>query len=769
MSDSSLIKAKVSLTAGTSSQDSRYHSTDTQGTTINAGENVSVRAGNDIAGMGVQIAGKHVALDAGRDILLSSSQNTTHSESKNSGSQFSVGVGVSLIGAQNGISVELGASQHKGKENSQSQRNTNSVVHADEQLTVNSGRDTTLKGAELEGNRVVVNTGRDLTISSVQDTASYNSKQSSSGASLSLCIPPLCYGASSGSVSASGENITQNGKSVAEQSGIFAGKGGFAVTTGNHTQLDGAVIASTASADKNSLDTGTLGFSNLHNESQTSGNGYTVALSGSAGGSGNGENRNLAPAIGTGQAKESHTGTTSSAVSGGSIVIRNPAGQKQDIADLNRDTADAHHGVDVNGDVQKVRDNLAVQSEGAALATSALDAYGKYAEQKARESNAALGARLASEGKLQGDTPQEQEAFLKTQPGYQNTEYGPGSAFWTKGSAAAGLLAGALGGNLKAGAAAGAAPLLATLVKEQKDPTARAALHGIVAAALTQLSGGSSADGLKAGAIGAITASAMTDHLVSALYGDKKSSDLTAEEKRLVSSLVSIAGGLAGAAVTDGSVSMAATASETAKVEVENNTLGVAPPVPVPVPGVPVSPGDQVTKNANDKIASAVDDLFDAVDKATQCSFGRACSSDDSDQGLKPNVAGNMTDDEKAEYGGAGSGTPGGWGPEDEEKARAQQAQIEAKKQVESLGYDSNKVSHIFADKHQMDKLVSEFGSPEAALERMHEAVQPLAKNPGSYQTGSWVTVRVGGNDVAVKGIVINGEFRISTATMRPF
>ena len=94
-----------------------------------------------------------------------------------------------------------------------------------------------------------------------------------------------------------------------------------------------------------------------------------------------------------------------------------------------------------------------------------------------------------------------------------------------------------------------------------------------MAAALTQLSGGSTADGLKAGAIGAITASAMTDHLVSALYGDKKSSDLTAEEKRLVSSLVSIAGGLAGAAVTDGSVSMAAMASETAKVEVENNSL----------------------------------------------------------------------------------------------------------------------------------------------------------------------------------------------------
>ncbi|AKE60060.1 VENN motif pre-toxin domain-containing protein [Citrobacter farmeri] len=48
---------------------------------------------------------------------------------------------------------------------------------------------------------------------------------------------------------------------------------------------------------------------------------------------------------------------------------------------------------------------------------------------------------------------------------------------------------------------------------------------------------------MKAGAIGAISASAMTDHLVSALYG-KDVSQLTADEKRLVSSLVTIAGGL---------------------------------------------------------------------------------------------------------------------------------------------------------------------------------------------------------------------------------
>jgi len=60
-----------------------------------------------------------------------------------------------------------------------------------------------------------------------------------------------------------------------------------------------------------------------------------------------------------------------------------------------------------------------------------------------------------------------------------------------------------------------------------------------VAAALTQLAGGNGADGLKAGAAGAVTASLLSERLVSALYG-KDVSQLTADEKRLVSNLVSI-------------------------------------------------------------------------------------------------------------------------------------------------------------------------------------------------------------------------------------
>lgn len=113
------------------------------------------------------------------------------------------------------------------------------------------------------------------------------------------------------------------------------------------------------------------------------------------------------------------------------------------------------------------------------------------------------------------------------------------------------------------------------------------------------------------------------------------------------------------------------------RVVVDNNTLVV--PAPVPVLGVPVSPGDKVKQDADKKIATglqgAVDDAADWLDKATTCSFGRACSSDDTKQTDGPTVGKDLTDTEKAELGGAGSGTPGGWGPEDEENGRNNAAQ----------------------------------------------------------------------------------------------
>ena len=175
----------------------------------------------------MQIDSRRITLDAGRDILMTASQDTLTRSSRSQGNQVGIGVGFSLIGGQNGFSIELGASQQSGRENGSSAFNSNSLIRADELLSVTSGRDTTLRGAELSGNRVEINTGRDLTVSSVQDSVTLDSKNSASGVGLSLCIPPICYGVSAASVSLSGDNITHEGQSVANQSAIRAGSSGF--------------------------------------------------------------------------------------------------------------------------------------------------------------------------------------------------------------------------------------------------------------------------------------------------------------------------------------------------------------------------------------------------------------------------------------------------------------------------------------------------------------------------------------------------------------
>ncbi|TDS88197.1 hemagglutinin-like protein, partial [Erwinia rhapontici] len=129
-------------------------------------------------------------------------------------------------------------------------------MNAGNNLSITSGRDATLHGAQVSGEKVVMDVGRDLTLSSQQDEDYYDSKQQSVSAGGSIS-----FSGGSGSVNASRDKMHSSWQSVQEQTGVFAGSGGYDITVGKHTQLDGAVIGSTATADKNRLDTGTLGIS----------------------------------------------------------------------------------------------------------------------------------------------------------------------------------------------------------------------------------------------------------------------------------------------------------------------------------------------------------------------------------------------------------------------------------------------------------------------------------------------------------------------------
>lgn len=67
---------------------------------------------------------------------------------------------------------------------------------------------------------------------------------------------------------------------------------------------------------------------------------------------------------------------------------------------------------------------------------------------------------------------------------------------------------------------------------------------------------------------------------------------------------------------------------------------------------------------------------------------------------------GNLTDEEKAEYGGAGSGTPGGWGPEDEDDARNNEAHSSAN----GKNLNSELIGKEIAGGHAFEKHVLQQG-----------------------------------------------------------
>ena len=202
-------------------------------------------------------------------------QSRTHSS--NSGSSW--GAGVTLgFGQQNGISFQLGGNTSQGRANGQETAHDNTLVTACQTLTLKSGGDTTLAGAQLGGQTVQADVGGNLIIQTLQDSSDYHSQQQSSGFGVSICPPPICVGASSASVSASGQHIDHHYQSATGQSGIQAGSGGFDIHVTGDTALIGGAITSSAPQGQNSLSTRSLSYQDLDNRQDTSASSWSISV-----------------------------------------------------------------------------------------------------------------------------------------------------------------------------------------------------------------------------------------------------------------------------------------------------------------------------------------------------------------------------------------------------------------------------------------------------------------------------------------------------------
>ena len=148
-------------------------------------------------------------------------------------------------------------------------------------------------------------------------------------------------------------------KSVTEQAGIYAGKEGFDIKVENNTDLKGAVIASEAEADKNTLTTGTISFSDIKNEAEydTKGIGMTLDANKTSGNQPStvGQ-KGLIPTV-PASVGDSAESTTKSGVSEGKINVTKPEKQKQDVNTLNRDTKNTLNKLDQIFDIEKIRED----------------------------------------------------------------------------------------------------------------------------------------------------------------------------------------------------------------------------------------------------------------------------------------------------------------------------------------------------------------------------------------------------------------------------
>ncbi len=733
--DPNAVGVSISLGSQKSKSESRLEQTTASGSNIAAGNNLSITASGDkgpgdirVQGSELQ-AGKNLSLDAKNDIALNSAENSEslHGSNKSSGGNIGIGIG---FGEGAGISIFAGVNASKGKEQGDSLTHTESQLKAGDTVSITSGRDTVLKGAQVSGETVKVDAGRNLTLQSEQDRNNYDSKQTSVSASGSFTFGTMT---GSGSISASKSKIDSDYTSVQEQTGFFAGKGGFDITAGEHTQLNGAVIGSTATADKNKLDTGSLGFSDLDNQARFKTSTSSMGLS-SGGFTGS---KDIISNMGggipiTGGNSGDASSTTHAAVSDGTITIRDTDKQQQNVTDLSRDVEHANNALSPIFDKEKEQNRLREINLIGDIGNQVADiarTQGKIAEEKALKDPKAIQAAkdaLAENGNLTPTNKQLVEQIRNT----ASASYGTGSDLQRAIQAATAITQGLTGGNLGQALAGGSAPYLAHEISKylpaDQSLGANLMAHAVLGAVVGHFSGNAAV-----GAVSAFTAEAAAPAIIKAMGWDKDS--LTEKQKQTVSALATLAAGLAGGLVGDSS-SSAVAGAQVGKNAVENNALSllargcaIAAPCRSKVAEQLLEIGAKAgivgfagaaVKDLADKMTS--DELQHLVmlemmgnDEITNKYLSSLQDKYAPDTGSTPNIGKDMTDEQKKEVGGSGSGTGTPPPPEyDPNKSEEKKVDKLNQKQESSIKKIDNAIKHALKDHDITGTLKDMDGTP---------------------------------------------------------
>jgi filamentous hemagglutinin len=600
----SVIKIGTALADSHSKSTSEYDSQTAKQSTINSGGDLSIVATGNAAGsagdihvVGSAIKAADTALIAKNDITLESAQNTSNWDNNSSNDKTSIGASFN-IGSQNGFTLDLGAQIAKDMGSGKQVTQVNSTLDTGS-LLLESGKDTTLAGAQVTADSIKALIGGDLTIASRQDTEAQKSQQISAGVGASICVPPFCYGetvTANGNIAAG--NMNSNYKDVTDQSGLFAGIGGYDITVGKTTTLQGAVIASDASANLNTLSTDRLVTSDIKNVSdiKSQSAGFSYSYGSGIDSKGSGDKGLAATSSPDGSIplslEDSDSSTTHSAISAGAITVRSAAGAN-DLVGLDRDTATANNAL-AKPDEKAMEEQIDLIQSAGQLAKTISNDVAYQLEVKAQDPNSdeSKAARKALIDNGNSD-PTDDEVAQQTSK-IIDQEYGTGSLYQRSTQAVIASIQGLVGGNIGQAVAGAATPFLTQEIKKAAgtDEPLRIISQALLGAVSAKLQGNSAL----AGGTGAAVAAIGTKEVIEALYGKPNADDLSESEKQTVSQLVTLAGGIVGAIVS-GSISGAITAGGASKNTAENNDESILLMSPEYVQAAVTQAIDDVTKN----------------------------------------------------------------------------------------------------------------------------------------------------------------------------
>ncbi|WP_256562825.1 hemagglutinin repeat-containing protein, partial [Pseudomonas sp. PA1(2017)] len=153
-----------------------------------------------------------------------------------------------------GVGVYVSVNVGKGDLEREGQRQHEAYLYAGDRLNFTSGRDTAIGGAQLSGDEVTGRVGRDLTVTSLPDTGKVKGREFDVSATAT-------FGPGAGFSASVGYGETTGSTEWVENQTRIVARDRLDIRTEEHTQIDGALIASNTGNLK--LDTGTLGFSDI--------------------------------------------------------------------------------------------------------------------------------------------------------------------------------------------------------------------------------------------------------------------------------------------------------------------------------------------------------------------------------------------------------------------------------------------------------------------------------------------------------------------------